>query len=175
MKSKITICITGPESSGKTTLASTLSAFFRWPMVSEYARQHLSSGGVVLTGTDLVKLAHHQIYSENQALQTVSDGIICDTDMVVLKIWCLEKFKRTPIALDALCNHHRYGMTLLCKPDLAWHPDPLRENPMDRDRLFNRYLLEVQNLQLNCKIIEGHGKQRALQAIKIIEEYLKHH
>ena len=175
MKSKITIGITGPESSGKTTLAKDVSAFFHWPMAPEYARHHLSSGGVVLTGTDLVKLAHLQIHSENQSLRKEADGIIGDTDMVVLRIWCLEKFKQTPIALDALCKHHRYDLTLLCKPDLAWQQDPLRENPLDRDRLFNRYLAEVKNLHMNYRLIEGHGKQRTLLAIKIIQEYLKQH
>ncbi len=175
MNSRITICLSGPESSGKSTLAQILAESFHWPVVTEYARQFLSTGGVVNNVHDLVRLAHHQIESENQAHLSLSNGIICDTDMLVLKIWCLEKFKRVPNALAAICKHHRYDLTLLCKPDTPWQPDPLRENPLDRDRLFNRYLTEAQNLKSNFKIIEGHGERRTRLAIKIVEEYLKHH
>lgn len=175
MNSRITICLTGPESTGKSTLAKILAEFFHWPVVTEYARQFLSSGGVVHTVNDLVRLAHHQIESENQARRSLSNGIICDTDMLVLKIWCLEKFNRVPNALTALSKHHRYDLTLLCKPDTPWQPDPLREHPLDRDRLFDHYLTEALTLKTNFKIIEGHGEQRTRLAIKIVEEYLKHH
>lgn len=175
MKPKITICVSGPESAGKSTLAHILAVFFNWPVVTEYARQFLSSGEMVRTAYDLVRLAHHQIEAENLARRSLSNSIICDTDMLVLKIWCLEKFNHVPSALSAMCKHHRYDLTLLCKPDMPWQPDPFRENPMDRDRLFDRYIAEARNLKLNYKIIEGQGEQRNHLAIKIIEEYLKHH
>jgi nicotinamide riboside kinase len=175
LNTRIIISLTGPESAGKTTLAQILGEFFHWPVVTEYARQFLSSGGGVHTVNDLVRLAHHQIESENLARRSLSNGIICDTDMLVFKIWCLEKFNRVPNDLSALCKHHRYDLTLLCKPDMPWQPDPFREHPLDRDRLFYRYLAEAENLKTNFKIIEGQGEQRTRLAIKIVEEYLKHH
>lgn len=173
MQPKFTISLTGPESSGKTTLAQTLADYFQLPLVPEYARNFLLEGGKVRNSQDLILLACQQIQSEAKLLQTTPVGIICDTDMIVLKVWCMEKFERVPMELNALCKHHRYDLTLLCSPDLKWQPDPLRENPMDRDRLFNIYLEEIQKLKINFKVVAGQGSHRTLQAIKIVREYLK--
>ena len=35
---------------------------------------------------------------------------------------------------------------LLCKPDIPWESDPLRENPNDRIKLFDIYKMELDNL-----------------------------
>jgi len=174
LKSIFKISLTGPESSGKTSLAQLLSDFFQLPMVPEYARNFLLLGGTVKNIADLIRLAHGQIKLENQNIQHTDQGIICDTDLLVLKVWCLEKFKRVPIALKTLYLHHRYDLTLLCKPDIEWQADPLRENPGDRDRLFAIYFRELQKLNANFKVIEGKGNDRSQQAIKIVEDYLKH-
>lgn len=173
MKKLFKISITGPESSGKSTLASELSEYFNFPCVPEYARDYLVNGGQVIKSSDLVALAHQQIQLENEALIRTQVAILCDTDMLVLKVWCLEIFQTIPASLSALHRHHPYDLTLLCSPDIAWQPDPLRVNPLDRMRLFDIYQNELQRSKSRYHIIEGIDKERTIQAIKIIKSYLK--
>ena len=58
---------------------------------------------------------------------------------------------------------------LLCKPDIPWQPDPQRENPSDRDRLYARYEAELTNRGCLYSICEGSAQARLAQALAAIE------
>ncbi|MGB2847559.1 MAG: ATP-binding protein [Saprospiraceae bacterium] len=159
--------MTGPESSGKTTLASQLSFSSQLPLVEEYARTFLSLGNVIDSARDLILLAQRQIELENQAMHMGTD-IICDTDMIVLNIWSQDKFGFVPQALTALTNHHRYTHTFVCTPDIPWAPDPLRVNPFDRERLFQEYIKMLKLIGSPFTIIEGDGPARTAIGMQIL-------
>jgi len=166
------ISITGPESSGKTTLALEMARFFSFAYVPEFSREFLRSGGKISSGKDLVSIAKNQIESENRAMQT-SDTIICDTDILVLKIWNQERFMPVHPALKALLKHHNYDYILLCVPDILWEPDPLRENPTDRERLFDLYEKNLHENHIQFDLITGQGPSRSELAKKLISRYLQ--
>ncbi len=94
--------------------------------------------------------------------------IICDTTLQTIKIWSLEKFKKYDDWF--LTQENNYTHYLLCDPSIPWEPDPLRENPTDRDRLFNLYLKELEGLKVT--IISGDKTERLNQSKKIIDSYL---
>ena len=63
---------------------------------------------------------------------------------------------------------------LLCSPEgIEWQPDPLRENPDDRDRLFNIYEKNLNFYKQNYFILRGGKQQRFTEAVKIIKRLLK--
>ena len=65
---KIKIAITGPESSGKTTLAKKLSTNFKKSiLVNEFAREYLKTVNGKYTYSDLIKIAKGQKEREFQA------------------------------------------------------------------------------------------------------------
>ena len=166
---KIKIAITGPESSGKTTLAKEISAHFKKSiLVNEFAREYLKTVNGKYTYSDLIKIAKGQKEREIQASKKNSQLIICDTTLNEIKIWSLEKFNKCEKwILNTKDNYTHY---LLSKPDIPWEPDPLRENPFDRERLFNIHLKYLQNKSYT--IIYGDKKSRFLMAKKIINSYL---
>jgi nicotinamide riboside kinase len=166
------ISITGPESSGKTTLAIELARFFSFTYVPEFSREFLQGGGKIGSGKDLVSIAKYQMESEYIASQS-SETIICDTDILVLKIWNQEKFEPVHPAMNALYKYHTYDYTLLCAPDILWEPDSLRENPTDRDRLFVLYKTELQLKHNPFDIISGQGYARFELAKDLIKRYLQ--
>ena len=43
---------------------------------------------------------------------------------------------------------------LLCKPDIKWEKDPLREHPKNRMELFQLYKKELENLNHKYYILE---------------------
>ena len=79
------IIVTGPESSGKTTLCKALSKHFNLPFSKEYARKYLDALNRDYNQEDLLKIAKEQLQAEN--------GIqLLDTDLITLKIWSEYKY-----------------------------------------------------------------------------------
>src|SRR5690606_11319753 len=83
---------TGPESSGKTTLAQQLGAAFQAPLVGEASRDYLSAlyakhPGYRYTQDDLLHIARLQLTRERAALREGSSTLVCDTDLLVIVIW----------------------------------------------------------------------------------------
>ena len=147
------IIVTGPESSGKTTICNGLSIYFKVPHSKEFAREYLSERKTKYNQEDLLKIAKGQFYSEK-------NNIILDTDLITVKIWSIYKFKYCESwILDQIEKQKRESrIYLLCKPDIAWKPDPLRENQNNRMELFEMYLKELDDLRHKYYIIDGENK-----------------
>tara|TARA_B100001287_G_scaffold106091_1_gene89304 strand:- start:3587 stop:4084 length:498 start_codon:yes stop_codon:yes gene_type:complete len=147
------IIVTGPESSGKTTICNGLSIYFKVPHSKEFAREYLSERKTKYNQEDLLKIAKGQFYSEK-------NNIILDTDLITIKIWSIYKFKYCESwILDQIEKQKRESrIYLLCKPDIAWKPDPLRENQNNRMELFEMYLKELDDLRHKYYIIDGENK-----------------
>lgn len=144
------IVVTGPESSGKTTLVNRLNAEYGIPIVSEFARTYLERKQTdKYEFSDLETIGNCQNIQESEAHKAYPI-IICDTDIITIDIWSMEVFGK-PISLDN--NYLDKKFYLLCKPDIPWVYDPLRENREDRDRLFEVYKLYLERKELTFKIL----------------------
>jgi len=147
----VKIAFTGPECSGKTTLSDWTSVHFDANLVSEYARAYLSSDSNYKIN-DLEKIAQEQ-YNQN----TIENGLtILDTEMLVMRIWCEEKFGFCSPLIKRLYNKQKVDLYFLCKPDFKWEPDVLRENPNDRNRLFEHYVTNLSQLDVPFIILSGN-------------------
>ncbi len=158
------IAIVGPESSGKSTLASQLAKRFNAPLVPEFARPYLEKTGGTYVEKDLKDIADGQIQLENEALRLNSEMIICDTNLLVIKIWGLYKYNRCDEQILDQMEKRSYDLQLLLRPDLPWEADVLRENPHDRDRLFAMYYDDLVTAGKPFEVIGG--KDRLNQAIE---------
>jgi nicotinamide riboside kinase len=163
------IVVTGVESSGKTTLAIDLANKLNARYVSEYSREYLTHLTRPYLQEDLLKITHGQLRSELEAEQNSPDLIICDTSLLVLKVWSEYKYGYCdPWILDQFENHN-WDMFLLPHYDIPFEDDPLRENPKDRDVLFEIYLKELERLQIPFHILHGSPQDRLAQAIDAIQ------
>ena len=166
------IAVVGPESSGKTTLARAIAQHLGAPMVEEYAREYfeLRSTGGGYSREDVLSIAKNQWEREQQALIRNTQNLILDTDLLVVKIWWEQKYGDChPWILDKL-NQQPTRKYLLTRPDMPWQPDPLRENPDDRDFLFGIYERELVISGSDYEVITGEGSQRTKLAINYISK-----
>lgn len=180
------IILTGPESSGKTTLARQLAAHFNAPLVAEYVRTFFEKKETPqYKQDDLLEIAHGQLDLEQQTYEVLKNLIglsqqliICDTDLLTLKIWSIEVFGNCSSELIQLIDNQLINQPLtiiqhyfLCSPEgIEWEDDPLRENPNDRERLFDIYEKELQFYKKNYKILRGSFEERLEKAIATIEK-----
>ncbi len=166
---------TGPESSGKTTLAEQLSATLIAPLVTEASRYYLTDlyrrkPGYQYQQDDLLHIARLQHERELHALRQQPEYLVCDTDLLVIIIWSEVKYGVVAPELlglfgQALATTER--TYLLCDHHLPWQPDPLRENPSDRDLLFTRYLEKLQKGGMHYQHLSGCESERLAQALPV--------
>ena len=61
---------------------------------------------------------------------------------------------------------------MLCKPDLEWEYDTVRENANNRQYLYNRYKKEVEKLSIPFFEISGLGEIRIKNAIEAVKKLI---
>ena len=168
------VSLTGPESTGKSTLAAQLAAHFGAAHVPEYAREYLAARpGAAYTLPDLEAIARGQLLAEEAAaaLQTAAPGrqlLFCDTDLLVIKVWAEHAFGHCPAWIIEELRRPRYALTLLLNVDLPWQPDPLREHPHLRAHFMELYRQELRALAWPVVEISGSGRQRLVRAIAAV-------
>lgn len=166
--SRLTLCLTGPESTGKTTLAEALAAHFKVPLVPEVARDYLKAHQAY-GKADLLEIARLQVAAEREARSAHDGLLISDTDLLVLQIWWEEKYGEIPPLIREGMATRAPRIYLLTYPDLPWQPDPLRESPTDRMRLFARHESELTRGPHRYAIVEGLGESRLDSALHQFE------
>lgn len=161
--------ITGPESSGKSTLAEKLASTFNASFVPEFARSYLLERNGIYTQHDLPIIAKEQQKAWEQGAK--SELLFCDTEMLVLKIWSSYKYNFVDESIEQAFKAQQFDHYFLCRPDIPWEEDPLREHPEEREQLFQLYLSELTENQLPFSIIEGDLVHRIASCTKIISSF----
>jgi len=168
----IKIAVTGPESTGKSWLSEQLANNYQTQWVKEYAREYLLNKQTYQIH-DVVAIAQGQRDNEQQIIGKANRILICDTDMLLCKVWLEIVFQQTHPTIEQLMEDNSYDFTLLCDIDLVWQPDPLREHPTRREEIFNRYLYWLQVSKQPFGIVIGDGEQRLENAINMIDAWLR--
>jgi len=165
MDKQLKIAFTGPESSGKTTMAELIAKAYSTSFIPEYAREFLKDK-TTYTLADLDKIAKKQVELCKSSKNTL---VISDTEMAVMLIWSQEKFKEVSPIIQHLWELQDFDHLFLCAPDIPWEADKLRENPLDRERLFQLYEVVLENSKKPFTILKGTIEQRIIACKKQIE------
>ncbi|MGB1104760.1 MAG: AAA family ATPase [Crocinitomicaceae bacterium] len=161
----IRIAVTGPESSGKTSLCQALANHYKIAFIPEYARTYLEHTNGVYNQKDLDKIAQGQFES---VITASGEIIISDTDFVVMEIWSIYKYQNASEYITELVKKDLFDLHILCAPDIPWEPDPLREKPNDREELFERYKSALEGYQKEFIIVQGNPKNRLIKSLEKI-------
>ena len=164
------ILLTGPESTGKSTICAALVE--RIPgsqLVPEIVRMHLNQPTDDLN--KVLFIAAEQMKLRNEALLTASKLLVCDTDLIVFSIWLQQKFDISIDWIEAEIDNLPFDLIFLFKPDIPWVDDPLREDPLSRDKLFQLYQQKLNVLGIDYILVEGSKKKRERIVISAIEKH----
>lgn len=166
----IKIAIVGPESSGKSTLAKKLATYFKADLVTEFARDYLTSTKGLYDKNTLDYILDQQIKLENKAKHEL---IICDTSCFDIKVWSDFKYGESSDFINERVAQSDYDYTLLLKPDLPYQIDILRENVAleNREKLFELFKREIKNSKKPFAIIDGVKEKRTKKAISVIQNH----
>ena len=175
----LTVAVVGAECSGKTTLAVQLAQRFGAPCVAEYARDYLdrarAAGRVGYRPDDVLAIARGQQHAE-AAATAGADLVIADTDLVVIKIWWEVRYGGTDPWVEGALHDARAGPRrrryLLTRPDIPWVADPLRENPLDRAALHERYRALLETLGVGYIELSGTPAARLDAATAAVRRWL---
>ena len=166
------IAITGPESSGKTTLTRQLARHYQVNWVPEFAREYLDQLGRAYRREDLRRIAEGQIKLEQEAASQAGRLLLSDTELTVIKVWSDFKYGAVDPWIAAQHQQQQYDLYLLCKADITWEFDPLRESPLDRPVLYFMYKRELKQLNARFIEMEGSEQERLHTAIGYIDQLL---
>ena len=164
------IVVVGPESTGKSELCQHLAMHYQTEWVPEYARFYLDRLDGEYQQHDLKAIAEGQLSWEDEKAEYANEYLICDTNLIVVKIWSDHKYGNTDAWVEQQLVERTYDFYLLNNIDIPWMPDPQREHPKLRKHFFEVYKNYLEEHHLPYAIvsgIEGERKKCAVDAIEV--------
>jgi NadR type nicotinamide-nucleotide adenylyltransferase len=111
------LVLTGPESTGKSTLARALAAQFGAALVEEYGRTYCERFGNDCDALDLVHIAAGHRYHEDLAAATEPEVLLLDTDLIVTETYAELYLGYCPPLITELAQARTYDLWLLLNTD----------------------------------------------------------
>jgi len=169
------VVLAGPESSGKSWLASELQAHFGGLMVGEYVRYFIDQHQRDTRLADIPAIARGQLAWEDAARAEQPHLLILDTHLLTNKLWSQTLFGDYPAWLDDELLARHYDLHLLLSPeDVEWTADGQRCQPQlaDRQAFFQAGLEWMQQHRQAVVVIRGDWEARRAKAFAAVKQIL---
>lgn len=171
----IKIVLTGPESTGKSTLAKKLAEHFNTVWVSEYLRDFANekySRNEELVYSDNLHIAEGQTKLENVSLAKANSFLFCDTDILQTIIYSHEYYGKVQPELENILVSDINTIYLLLNLDVEWVYDKLRDKPNEREEMFKTFENTLIKYNKKYIVLKGKDDLRLANAIKEINNLI---
>jgi NadR type nicotinamide-nucleotide adenylyltransferase len=164
------ICLHGPESTGKSTLAPQLARRLGGAVIDEYGRTFAEQHGLAFTMADLVTIAQTHDRLTQAARANGLDPLLLDTDPLMTAVWADMLFGWRDPWFDAW--HGTADLYLLLDIDLPWIEDGTRMfgTPTLRRRFFDLSRAELERRGVRWALVGGAGDARLDNALRAIAD-----
>jgi NadR type nicotinamide-nucleotide adenylyltransferase len=165
-----TVCLHGPESTGKSSIGPRLAEALGGIYVAEFGRTWSEAKGIGFTMTDLVAIAKGHMAATREALNRRPPYVILDTDPLMTAVWADMLFGERDPWFDRF--KETADFYLMFDIDLPWVPDGTRMFGTDelRTRFYELSKRELEKRNLPWAMIGGHGEERFQNAVRAIGE-----
>lgn len=168
----VRVCVTGPESTGKTTLAARLADEWNTVWVPEASRAYAERKPSPLLLDDVVPIAREHVAMADDAACLATRLLVLDTDLLSTVIYARHYYGVVPPEVDALEQARRADLYLLCDVDVPWVPDGIRDRPVNRERMLDTFRAALEERGLEWTMISGGWDARWRAARDAVQRLL---
>ena len=182
------VVITGPECTGKTTLAGLLAGRFGARWVPEAARAYAAARpGRDLSVGDVEPIARLHIANDDAlraggapadpgpasvsaapAADATPRLVFLDTDLLSTVAYSRHYYGAASQWLEREARARLGALYLLCEPDLPWTADGIRDRPSNRAKMFAHFEQVLGEFGADVRIICGEGDARTAAAERAV-------
>ena len=160
----VRVCVTGPESTGKTTLATRLAEWARTEWVPEASRVYAERKVVPLTAGDVGPIAREHIALADAAARRArargAELLVLDTDLLSTVVYARHYYGAAPRWVERAERERRAPLYLLCDVDVPWIPDGVRDRPEHREEMFALFERALASRHANVVRVRGGWESR---------------
>jgi HTH-type transcriptional regulator, transcriptional repressor of NAD biosynthesis genes len=164
----------GAESTGKTTLASTLAAAYDTLWNPEYGRPYTEIGRDPATpwaSAEFTHIARITCWYEDFLATAARRVLFCDTDAFTTAVFHEVYLGTPPTDFDDLVER-AYDLTIVCGLDVPWAHDAVREFEEQRLWMHERYIDHARGSGRPWLLVEGSREQRLAHARTAVDRLL---
>jgi len=169
----VRICVIGPESTGKTSLAQQLADWADAEWVPEASREYAERTPRPLTADDVDPIAREHMRLADAAAERARERgsglLILDTDLVSTVVYARHYYGASPRWVERAERERRASLYLLCDVDVPWVPDGIRDRPADREAMFALFASALARRHAPVVRVSGGWEERwqtALDAVR---------
>ena len=154
------IAVVGPESCGKSTLASMLATHVEAQLIPEYAREWIEQRGSDMTTDTIAHIARGQRSLQSTLEDAAGPLLIHDTELFSTVLWSNLFFGSCPDWIEKLATEQQFDHYLLLKDDVPFVPDDVRYFPEQRRNFFKAFKSYLDERSHPYTVIEGNWEER---------------
>jgi NadR type nicotinamide-nucleotide adenylyltransferase len=164
-----TICLHGPESTGKSAIAARLAAHLGGEVVEEYGREYAEARGTDFTMRDLLEIAKTHDAGVRTMLAAGIEPLVLDTDPLMTAVWADMLFGTRDPWFDEWQG--TADLYLLFDIDLPWVADGTRlfGSPEARQRFFDLSKAELERRGVRWALVSDADEARWDSVLRAID------
>jgi len=170
------VVLTGGESTGKTTLARALAARWKTAWAAEAAREVALSRRGALGPEDVPVIARGHVRLADEASRAASEAgralVFLDQDLLSTVVYARHYYGSCPPWIERLSAERQGDLYLLCRPDLPWTADGVRDRPAAREEIHALFVAALAAAGARTIGVSGVGAAREARAAEAVAEAL---